>query len=115
MKRTLIGWGLFGLTCYLLALLVTLPAARLAAWLGLPASEVRGSAWAGTATLAIAGERLHHLQWRLHPVWPWQGLLGARLSAQDQAGNWTPDCALAGAANWRCAMRCSPAPWMRPS
>ncbi len=84
MTRPMLGWGLLALLSYLLFLLLTLPAQRVAAWSGAPLTEVRGSLWAGSGTLTLQGENLRNLQWRLHPVWPWQGALGAVIAAEHQ-------------------------------
>lgn len=79
-----LGWGLLALALYLLALLSTLPAQRVSGWAELPLTEVRGSIWRGSATLASAGETIENLHWRLHPAWPWQGAIGASLQAEHQ-------------------------------
>lgn len=84
MTRPMLGWGMLALLSYLLFLLLTLPAQRVAAWSGAPLMEVRGSLWAGSGTLTLQGESLRNLQWRLHPVWPWQGVLGAEVMAEHQ-------------------------------
>ncbi|MGK0673502.1 MAG: type II secretion system protein N [Halothiobacillaceae bacterium] len=82
--RPLLGWGLLALLFYLLFLLFTLPAQRVMAWSGVPLTEVRGTPWAGSGILMLQGENLGNLQWRLYPVWPWQGVLGAVITAEHQ-------------------------------
>lgn len=84
MTRPMLRWGLLALLFYLLFLLLTLPAQHMAAWSGAPLTEVRGSLWAGSGTLTLQGENLRNLQWRLHPVWPWQGAFGAVIAAEHQ-------------------------------
>lgn len=84
MRRPLLSWGLLALLSYLAFLLFTLPAQHVAAWSGAPLTEVRGSLWAGSGGLTLLGERIHNLQWRVHPLWPWQGLLEAELVAEHQ-------------------------------
>lgn len=82
MTRPILGWGLVALLLYLFFLLLALPAQRVAAWAGLPLSEIRGSLWQGTATLHAGREPIRNVRWALHPVWPWQGVLGARVEAE---------------------------------
>lgn len=84
MSRAWLGWGLLALVFYLLFLLLTLPAQHVAAWSGAPLAEAQGSLWRGSATLVWQGEALRNLRWRLHPLWPWQGALGATLTIEDQ-------------------------------
>ncbi|MEW5973996.1 MAG: type II secretion system protein N [Pseudomonadota bacterium] len=84
MTRPMLGWGLLALLSYLLFLLLTLPAQRVAAWSGAPLTEVRGSLWAGAGTLQAGREAIQNIRWRLHPVWPWQGALGAGIAAEHQ-------------------------------
>lgn len=81
---TSLRWGLFALALYLLALVLTLPAQRVVGWTKLPLTEVQGTLWHGSASLAVAGEEIENLGWRLHPVWPWQGVLGASVQAEHQ-------------------------------
>lgn len=84
MSRSILGWGLLGLVLYLFFLIIALPAQRAAAWTGLPLSEVRGSLWQGTATLHAGSEVIRDVRWSVHPVWPWQGVLGAGIEAGHQ-------------------------------
>jgi len=84
MIRPLFGWGLLTLLAYLFFLLLTLPAQHVVAWSKLPMTEVRGSLWAGSGTLRAGGEVIPNVRWRLHPIWPWQGALGAQVEAEHQ-------------------------------
>lgn len=93
MRRAILGWGLLALAFYLAALAMTLPAQRVAGWTGLPLAEVRGKLWQGSATVVVSKDVVESVGWRLHPVWPWQGALGARITAQHQG--WQADGALA--------------------
>lgn len=84
MTRPMLRWGLLALLSYLFFLLLTLPAERVAAWSGVPLTEVRGSLWAGSGTLRVGREAIQNIHWRLHPVWPWQGVIGAMITAEHQ-------------------------------
>lgn len=81
MRRTVIGWSLLAMAFYLLMLILTLPAQRVAGWAGLPLADARGDLWQGSAAVVIGQEALEDLRWRLHLVWPWHGALGARVTA----------------------------------
>lgn len=84
MPRPMLGWALLALLFYLLFLLLTLPAQRVAAWSGAPLTDVRGSLWEGSASLQLGREAIQTIRWSLHPVWPWQGTLGAVITAEHQ-------------------------------
>lgn len=89
-----IRYGLFAVFVYLVALAVTVPAARVYDWLGpvegVQLGELTGTVWRGEAQVALPqGERLDRLSWQFRP----SGLLGGQavfdLSARHAAGEAT--------------------------
>jgi len=84
MLRSWFGWALLGLLAYLVALVLTLPARQVVHWAKLPLTSVQGSLWHGSAGVRIGKESIEHVSWRLHPVWPWKGALGAQLDIRQQ-------------------------------
>ncbi|OYY75137.1 MAG: hypothetical protein B7Y40_01570 [Gammaproteobacteria bacterium 28-57-27] len=79
------AWGLLGLSFYLLALLLNLPAAQVANWLKLPLAEVRGSVWQGSAQLRLPQLQLESVNWRLGLGAPWATPLVADVKVQDDS------------------------------
>ncbi|MEW6445070.1 MAG: type II secretion system protein N [Pseudomonadota bacterium] len=82
--RAWLGWGLFALAIFLSTLLLTLPAHLAARWAGLPLTGAQGTLWHGSAGLEIGAQRIEHIEWRIHLLWPWQGPFGAELELRQQ-------------------------------
>ena len=82
--RTL-SWITLGLGFFLVALVLTLPAAQVAGWLKLPLADVRGSVWRGSAQLRLPQLQLENVSWRLALGVPWSTPLLVHLSVQDDS------------------------------
>ncbi|MEW5838942.1 MAG: type II secretion system protein N [Pseudomonadota bacterium] len=80
-----LSWMTLGLGFFLLALLLTLPAAQLVAWLKLPLADVRGSVWQGEARLALPRLQLQSLSWRMGLGAPWATPLVAQIKLKDDS------------------------------
>ena len=80
-----LGWGVLGLVFFLAALLVTLPAAQIAAWFRLPLAGVHGSVWQGSAQLRLPQVQLDQVDWRLGLGAPWSTPLVVHLHVSDNS------------------------------
>lgn len=93
-------FGLLGVLCFGLFLVVTAPAH----WMGLLLARAsdgritlhaaRGSFWDGAGTLSISGTLSSDVRWSLQPLWLFAGQLRARLEAEGEL-NLRADAALA--------------------
>lgn len=81
-KQTL-GWFALALVFFILALVITLPAAQVASWLKLPLVNVQGMLWQGAAQLRAPGLRLEQLRWRLGLGTPFTQPVLMRIEAED--------------------------------
>ena len=81
----ILSWITLGLGFFLVALVLTLPAARVAGWLKLPLAEVRGSVWQGSAQLRLPQLQLENVSWRLGLGAPWATPLVADVKVQDDS------------------------------
>ena len=77
------GWVALGLGFFLVALVMTLPAAHVAGWLKLPLSDVRGSVWQGSAQLRLPMLQLEKIDWRVSLGAPWSTPLVAKVKVDD--------------------------------
>lgn len=88
--RRILRWLVPGIIAYLVFLCATFPAAYTVRWLKadfpeLQLSDVEGSVWSGhAATLTYQSEPLGAVSWQFDWRAPWSGMLGYRISLEDQ-------------------------------
>ena len=80
-----LSWITLGLGFFLIALVLSLPAAQVAGWFKLPLAEVRGSVWQGSVQLRLPQLQLENVNWRLGLGAPWATPLVLHLSVQDDS------------------------------
>ncbi len=81
----IISWATLGLGFFVVALLLTLPAAQVAGWLKLPLARVQGSVWQGSAQLRLPQVQLENMSWRVGLGAPWSTPLVADITVQDDS------------------------------